>query len=95
MTTLSRSLSLSLATSLKYFDVGSEEVLALHARSPWFGAHQDGDLGALETLGVVGSALDLLEQGKGTVPQFHQRALQLLLRHGQLNQRQTDWLVGA
>ena len=56
--------------------VGGEQVLALHARTPGTGAHQEGEVGAVKGfLGLVGGD-DVVQQGEGAIPQLHDDAFE-------------------
>ncbi len=75
--------------------VDRQQVLAFHAGAARAGANQQGHVGVLEGGARIAVGGDFLQQREGAVIQFHDDALQGLLRFlvGDFQQLQDDGLI--
>ena len=75
--------------------VGGEQVAALHARAARAGAHEQGEVHAVEDLLRVVADLDARERRERAVVELHDDTLERLQRGGDLQEPQLDRAVGA
>ena len=81
------------ALSGKYFAIDAEEVVPFHIRTARHAAHQQAPVGAFETHCWVQSGLNIGQQGKSAIVQFHYDAFEGVLRRGNSSTRfrATGW----
>ena len=84
-----------LTLSLENLGVGRKKISTFHTRTTGSGTNEDSNINILETNESVGGGDNLVDEGVGTIVEFHDETLEDFLSGGELNKLEDDLLVGS